>query len=498
MTDNSTFTEAKLICDASYNEEIFLGGYSGGYTIFDKEHGDWSYMYRGIVADAFNSNEAEMMAIADGARKLGQCLKTLGRTLNALEVITDSKTAIDQYTLFMNGGEFDPKYTKQMEAMHKHLTALGPNVSLKLQKVAAHVPDEVATPIEKFHDIIDKNALAVRWHAQNHVYKPKNGNSQFYAAVLPSSAHPRDDLAMRQLGFTYAMQGLIARIAFVGKVPAVLGDHPFIQGMNLAASKLGVAPNSLFRVQTWDREGGLVNGCEGLDRVLVRHHYSLQGGYSHHLNFMHAPFQFAGVATRAIYGPQSGDMQSDRFWNGRVEPASRFVVNLSAQNQRERRPTDVSEWMDTFMNYVRMPYFRGPKEALVHANTPDEWRQPDPDVKKRQLAMAFVNEHLEGLLPNQAHARLMNMCVHSKIKITQGASINLSNMIRKFKNHPGTDKAEIAESFAGEIIHGERLFHQEIFAKRKEQEARRLANRSELTSENSNSDKHGLNVRITG
>ena len=60
--------KAKILCDASHNEDLKLGGFSGGYQIEDEEN-SWSEMYHGLTPDVGNSNIAEMMAIAGGAKK---------------------------------------------------------------------------------------------------------------------------------------------------------------------------------------------------------------------------------------------------------------------------------------------------------------------------------------------------------------------------------------------------------------------------------------------
>ena len=427
--------KAQLLCDASYNEDIYLGGYSGGFRI-ESEAGDWSNMYHGLAPDSANSNEAEMLAIATGAKRIRERLVAQGEALTELDIYTDSLTAMKQYKLYQDGRQHDDKYSLVISKMAEHLEPLVPANGLRFHHVKAHVDNKIATPLEAFHNMVDRNALTIRWEAQNHLYKPDLSNSQFYGIVLPAKVAPNQAHGMRQLAYTYARQGLKARVALIGKVPGEPGNHPFHQGLALAAKDMGVPVAALSELQGFRKGGGRTHGCEGLDRALVRHHYRAVGKYSHYVNFNLTPLQFAGVASRLMYGPQAEAFLNDTHLTGRKESASRFVINIYDTPTNNPRPTYTSEWVDTFTQYVGIPLHKGLDYALAQAATPPNWTLQDPGGALKEQVAELVTRYARVLEPAQFLNKVMVVMGEQGIQFPKEGRERMLTAMERFSRQP--------------------------------------------------------------
>lgn len=388
---------ARIICDASYNEDIHLGGFSGGLMVEQPNGNDWTSVYHGLSPDAFCSNEAEMHAIAMGAQKLASMMNSTRQSIDKVEIYTDSKTAISQYKLYTNGKKHDPKYDKAMRRMDRYLGALKTNKGITFTHVPAHRPDHKATPIERLHNIVDKNALSTRWMAQNHIFEPDVSNSKYYGITL--NANPKGDKAdaLRQIGYHYAKQGMVARVALLGKSPD-LNNHPFTEGVRQAAEETGQNPDSLMRLYRWSRNGGVTQGCEGMDRALIRHHYRSLGKFSHHVNFELMPFLNAGVAVRLMYGEQYPKDMNDKMLTGRVEPASKFMLN-TFEMPTNKRPSYTNEWVDTLTPYTKIPLVVGMENILAHAAIPEENKITTPNQEVKEALRDALPEGIKSLPP---------------------------------------------------------------------------------------------------
>jgi ribonuclease HI len=358
-----------IVCDASYNEDIHLGGYSGAIFIEQPGKPDTHRVIHGVAPDSPNSNDSEMLAIAACVEHLSIMMKEQGLTPTEININTDSRTAINQYSLFKDGLQHADKYSKTLSLMDKHLSPFEKGSQITFKKVKAHVPDHEANGIEKLHNLVDKAALSARWLAQDHVFKPNVDDTPFYGVILPAYASGWQRHDLEQLGYTHAKRGLIARVAFVGKVEGGVDNHPFIKGIKRAAEERGRSFSDCFRIERHNPKGGRVNGLHGLDRVLLRDYFSNQNKRSHHINMGSASYQFAGVASRLIYGNQAPKLLNTKHLNGRLEKASQFVIN-TVIGRKNPSPFSTNEWMEEFTSRVDVGYVPSLKEALVHA-TPE-------------------------------------------------------------------------------------------------------------------------------
>lgn len=420
--------KAKILCDASHNEDLKLGGFSGGYQIEDEEN-SWSEMYHGLTPDVGNSNIAEMMAIAGGAKKILDKLEQDGASVDVVDVYTDSYTAMDQYTLYANGRQHDPKYERPLALMDKYLGQFN-NAHLEFHKVKSHVPAKEATPLEAFHNIVDKNALTVRWTAQNHLFKPKLNESRYYGIALPAIAFEEQSDDLMQLGYAYAKQGMFARVSFLGKLEDAK-DNPFVKGIDMVAKERGVDISTLMHIEVPNKKGGRRSGCEGLDRTLIRHHCRQLGKWSDKVNFDAMPMMFSGVASRVMFGPQSLDLLNDSMLTGRKEQASKFVINVhSRKNMNKERPVYTNEWLNTFADYVDMPLHRGLKAAMDNLVLTPETTLSLPGKELRNKIKNMLDNY-SGLEPSQLMGKVLEISADEGVTFDRNQRNSLVSLIER-------------------------------------------------------------------
>jgi ribonuclease HI len=404
---------AKIICDASYNKDLFLGGYSGGILIIG-DHGDWTELYHGIAADAKSSNEAEMLAIAMGAKRLGEWAEKSGVSLTSLEIYTDSMVAQRQFSLFENGRQHNDKYSLPLAEMEKHLSKITPANKMTIHHVKAHVAHAVANPLERLHNLVDQSALSTRWMAQNHIFNTTTDKSKHYGAVIPLNVRNVDVYGMKQLAYFHAKQGLIARTHFVGgnKIPE---SHPFIQGIAQAAKEMNVEPEKLMNNYEWGKNENASDsasakiGCRGMDRVLVRHHMKQAKLFASEKNFSSSSMQFAGVASRLMFGPQPDGYLNGEFLTGRKELPSAFVINMfnvksgasAPQDRQDIMGMNTPDWINAFSNYVKIPVRMGVNKSIEMANIPQHLTLKNPRGIINKTISDTFNSYSGLLNPDQ-------------------------------------------------------------------------------------------------
>lgn len=427
--------KANILCDASYNEDLQLGGFSGGFQLVS-DKGDWNDMYHGVCPDVGNSNEAEMLAIAGGARKLAEKLKEHNDHIDSLDIYTDSYTAINQYGLYKDNEQHDPKYDSAVKMMDKYLAPIVNIEKIAFHHVNAHVSPEKATPLETFHNLVDKNALTIRWRAQNHIFKPELDKGLFYGVVLPVKPRADQTHDLKQLGYAYAKKGFKARVAFLGKNRDAK-NHPFLQGVSLAAKDLGVSPKSLVTVEGWVKNGGRENGCEGLDRTLIRHHYRQSGKYARGVNFNIAPFMFAAEASRVMYGKQAEDPLNSVHLTGRKEAASQFVINIvDGSKLKNDRPTYTNEWLSKFTEYTNVPIQVGLKAAMNALELTNEIKLQDANYSIKNAMKEVVYRYCGQLESNQVMGKVIEALHNEGCTLSRQERESVQECVDKFSNRP--------------------------------------------------------------
>ena len=410
----------EIIGDGSFNKDLRLGGYAGRvYIRFDGERKDILSKFNGVMAEAYNPDDVEMMAIAAGAERANELLGKLGETAGKVNIYTDNKHAIAQYALFEEGaGDHYRAYTRSLRKMHKQLPALKAGGDFNMDYVKAHVDDAEATPLEKLHNTVDRKALDVRWKAQDHIFKPDTIGSPFYGVIIPAfpSADQKHDL--KQIAYAQAKQGMIARVAIMGAMDESKEPHPFLEGVRMAAKEDDRDVNDLLRqvsLQGDDNSRGYSSDSSTLDRVLLRHYayktsddeVAKKNGRVP-LNLESTRMRHATIASRVVYGPQDDTKSQHGTETGRLEPASQYVLNLY-ESSRRKTPVYAGDWMDFYMGEINnVNYSRGVYNSLKAYPTPEAFRLHDPDAKLRSLLKETVFGYHATLEPGQLKQILLS------------------------------------------------------------------------------------------
>lgn len=396
-----------IMCDASHHTKLKLGGYAGVIHIKDGLD-EWSEDYSGVAADSLDSNEAEMIAISAGFDKARRIIKKEDLSVDGLFAYTDSKFCVDQYDLALSKKKTSKRHQSAIRKMMQSIPKVDGSGKLIINHVKGHVKKEFASPLEKIHNIIDKRAVYARKKAQHHIFKPNLSGSKHYGVSLPANPRAWQREEFKQLGYAYAKDGLLARVAMSGNVKEGDLSHPYLEGIAQAAKELGVDPNSLFELKKYSKSGGLYNGTEGLDRVLTRHHLNESNVDSRGVNFDLIPYQFAGVASRIMFGQQHPKLMNTTSPTGRVEPASKFVLNLFEGNQEKDEPMYTGEWLNAFMKHVDMPYVEGLTLAMNGLELTPNNTLKDPDRELKKMINEVVVDYFDELTPKQIVNEIMD------------------------------------------------------------------------------------------
>lgn len=347
---------ANVIADASYEEGLFIGGYAGGVCLLntDDEQLQLTEMCPGVMPDAPNSNVVEMRAVTAMLHRLLRMMQSNTLTISKLNIYTDSRTLIQEYQAFQRG-EGQAKYLEQLQLLDHTLSKLKiPADAVTFHKVKAHVPDADATPIERLHNLIDKNAKSARFMLQNHYFKPElSKNKRYYGALMHPSVSDEQFAELIATGFALAEKGMKARI-YAGNY-ADTQDTPLAIGIRLYAESAGVDINSLYEPVYGHADGGLRNGCEGADRTFLRKEMTERGLYTHHVDFNRSHKINGAVATRLMLGQQYIGHFNSTHLTGRNEPASQFVVALHNAPGQYDQPEQVAHWLHKISSWNHQP-----------------------------------------------------------------------------------------------------------------------------------------------
>jgi ribonuclease HI len=352
---------AILICDASYNSVLRLGGYAGGIVIREGEQ-ESSTLYHGIAADSSDCTDSEMQAIGSGLKKLNDIIKTQQLEITEVQIYTDSEPSQKQYARFKDQQKHHPKYTKVLSFIDANIKKL-PTKNVAIDHVKAHVDNRLASPLEQLHNMVDRSAVSARMRAQNHLHTPYVKKSRHYGVAVSREYSDDEAAKLEVIGRTYAEKGFIARIALIGKSDVPDIEHPIIKGIMANAKERGVNAFSLFDVQKGRLGGGLIEGCSGMDMALVRQAWKDAGNHVRDADVFIDKDYNAGMASRLIYGPQYAGPFNQTHFTGRTEEASRFILNLTPSEQ-QKKLVSADGWLNMFMPYVDIPYYKNINSAL--------------------------------------------------------------------------------------------------------------------------------------
>lgn len=269
----------QIICDASYDPNLFIAGFAGACVVETPEssipNSGLNAFYQGSKAEVLNSNIAELLAIQAGAKELYQLISRSNLTLSDVVIYTDSRTAKNNIAHFIQTGSCDQRYQYHVEQALNAIKKIVPLERLSILKVKAHVREDRANLIESFHNIMDKNANAARWLMNQHLFSPaapKEDQKQYLSILASAHYAPEEAETLFQVGYAAVKQADKIRLLFNTPTKGDTTEHPLIKGMTAAAMEKGT---TLDQVLADLQNGGSLIAmplCKGADRTLLRHH----------------------------------------------------------------------------------------------------------------------------------------------------------------------------------------------------------------------------------
>lgn len=355
---------ANIIADASYEKYLFIGGYAGGICLIntDDDRLQLTEMMSGVMIEAPNANIVEMRAATTMLHQLNRMLKANNISVDALHIYTDSRVLIQQHERHANSLSDEVKeiYSLHMSLLERTLskTPVAPD-NVHFHKVRAHVPNHEATPLERLHNLCDRNAKVARHLAQSHFFKPNtNDETPSYGILVNPKSDLEESMKYMTAAYVLAREGLKVRVLSSdrGVEPE---DTPFGAGLLMFETHTGKSIDSILTSLHEKREGGMLNGCEGGDRVYARHDCVLHGEESRYLDFNANTWLHSGAATRLMLGTQYIGNFNTTHLTGRIEPASQFVVDAFSSVPAFERPESISQWIRKISEWNQIPVING-------------------------------------------------------------------------------------------------------------------------------------------
>jgi ribonuclease HI len=366
----------KIVCDASFNERLRLTGYGGVINITDKQHHNQSYMYQGVAGEQIDIQESELTAILCGLRELSRRERLGQVTVDSVQVFTDSKSAVeglkDSRSLTSSNAEhYRPLFNKIREIISQH------GWSTTVDHVHAHIPLGKASGLERLNHIADERAAQMRKAALSSMINPDLSDSRAVSVIIPN--RPKDAAeseAWQMIAKEMVLQERRIRLHVPGATKRI-AQHPFIQAVALAAEGEGKSLSSYVSYSTETPKFAY----QGLDYTMLRYHAHKQGQDTRFSITGTVAERRAALASRLLFGETYPEATNMAHPSGRTKPASYQLYSLlSPLPPNSPRPQTVQGYLDTFLDYVKIPKTEG-----IQAIMDDLGMTFDKKVKNREI-----------------------------------------------------------------------------------------------------------------
>lgn len=373
-------TEVTLICDGSLDANdrnyesqkgTLIGGYAGGISIDTADGDEYFDFYTSSVASLPTPSLVELRALEHGVFRLKRIVDEKELQIDKLTIYTDSLDAVRNYNALNADPEAKGVYLKNpVLRLISRIKEIGVG-DVDFMHVKGHVANDVATPIEKMHNVVDRAALKARWTAQDHAFDPEGVvESPFYGIIMDTTVKPSDAIAIKEFSYNMAMKGMSARVAFEGKRlrDGLIQHHPFIEGLRLAASEMGVDANSLWsncgKIYQDERESGVL----GYDATYVNRYYHEKNKFVPKGLMKSRPGFNAAVAARIYMGHSVNQLFNEKNITGRLAPPSQAVFNFGSQHKEgDGDPFSISSWADEYQSFINIHQERSLNNALKYS-----------------------------------------------------------------------------------------------------------------------------------
>lgn len=352
-----------VVCDASYDDRLHLAGYAGHIYIDPNHHAVSAHKFAGVIGECVDVHQAEIFAITAGLITLRDLVEKSQLSVSQVIVHTDSVTAIQEWLMAQQGQRKHPAYTKLIDR-GLHLSQQR-HWETHFKHVHSHVPNELASPIEKLHNLADRNAKRVRERVAAHLLTPQLASSPYYAAILPASSRNQQEADMwYKLAQHLSEQGQQGRIFITGD--RAQQSHPFFAGINDYAEQQGVNRLLLGRQYLFNPQQPI----NGLDLTLIRQWWSLQNQKPIPV-FDGQTLHKAALASQLLFGDADPGFLGMGHLSGRLQAPSHVIYNFVEDDETNTlMPASVSGWVATLGKVVKIPYMQRLPDILQHAHAP--------------------------------------------------------------------------------------------------------------------------------
>lgn len=381
-----------VVCDASYDDRIRLTGYSGHVYINPENRPVSAHQFGGVIGEFTDVHQGEIFAIIAGLLTLRELQEKYAFPLHQLIVHTDSQTAIDEWQTAMAGQRKHWHYTKLMDR-GIHLLQQQQWTPL-FEHVHGHVPYDIASPIERLHELADKNARHFRRQALSHMLNPIQDNSPHYTILLPPTSRNKQEAdSWQRLAQHLATQGKRGRI-FISQQRAQQ-NHPFLASLSDFAQKNQISRLELAHQYLFNPN----QSPAGLDVTLARYHLLMQGEGSTADIENDPALLKAACASRLLFGEPDPGFIGARHLTGRLQPASQIVYDLlTGAPGYDLHPHSTHEWVLALSRDCGIPVLQGLEKALTYHHIPSPSLLTTGDVtpeKEDPIAVALKKIHDE-------------------------------------------------------------------------------------------------------
>lgn len=368
----------RIVCDASYDQDLWFSGYAGIVNIRKKSTDDQksqeadiqTLTYQGVAAEHRKSQEGETLAVLAGLRQLAQRQlneSDSGLLGSTIDVYTDCKGTAERFYNFdpdhiPNHNDTEYGYIKEIYGLIERY-----DWRVKVSHVDAHVPNIQANVIQKLNNKVDERANDARLRAVHMMLHPHEGGvrSGRVAVLLPKVPMDISERnAWSRLAYHLAEKGKKIHLYTEGNP----NNHPFLLALADFAVTQQVQLSAIVKPYTYMPDF-LQNPLNKRELTIIRHHMKMRG-LNTGVEFTNSEVHIrAAIASRLLFGEPAPSVMSTHF-SDRKHPAVDVVYDLMNALKRDAHglPNSVQGWLHTFLDYVDIPVEQGLHAAFTREN----------------------------------------------------------------------------------------------------------------------------------
>lgn len=205
---------AYVVTDGSHNGTLKVGGIAGKVVI----QGQPLRQFQRCIFNAYDSTIVEFLAIEDSLRMINEQIRA-GVKVDHVVIATDSldllcvidpQQVIDKFPEAIPFIERSKRYHKLNEKILSLSKSM--NISFKLQKVKAHVPDDQASALEKIHNEVDLLAKEPKDRVVHAIKVDGFSKSKCFSVMIPKDMSAEALKHVKKASLALIKQGYVPRV----------------------------------------------------------------------------------------------------------------------------------------------------------------------------------------------------------------------------------------------------------------------------------------------